>query len=403
MQEAQLVAILVEPRSWHNRLVIEGVAAFCREQTAWRLVLGDEIGGSRVDRFVRSRPAGVIADITSPSVAKAIHRLGVPAIDIAGLYPVPSISRVVCDDSQIMRRAVDHLLDRRLRHIAFVGERGHRLAEQRRRWCEEHVLQSDGRRGSVDATPVFCAAAMLSGVSLLPDRLAGLAAWLRGLPRPVGIVACDDVWGGQVLRACGDHGLRVPDEVAVVGVGDDPVYCQMSDPLLSSVDPAAVSLGWKAAAVLHAVLSRGVNPPAMTLIAPGVVQSRASTDVLAIGDENVVAAVRFLRENACSGITPGSVASRLGLSRRTLERMFQRHVGRSPAAEIARVRLETVRELLATTSLTLAAIASRVGFANVETLHRCFRRQCGETPGAFRSLRGKVPRGDHKVERRRRR
>lgn len=405
MSERTLIALIIELRSWGSRQVIDGVTAYSREHAPWQFVLQEVIDDGAIDKWLlRAKPAGVIAEVTSRAMSKALQRMSVPVVDILGEHPTPQIPQVVCDDREVARQAVDHLFDRGLRHIAFVGERGRQSAEERGKACEEHVLRPGGRaRGSEKAAQVSFVAALFPGASLLPDGLAGLAAWLRGLPKPVGVVACDDMWAAQILRACGDYSLHVPDDIAVIGADDDPVFCQMSDPLLSSIDCNAHAIGYQAAAMLHGMVSRAETPPPVTVVPPGTVRSRGSTDVLAIADQDVVTAVRLLREHACTGLGPDDIAARLGVSRRTLERMFDRHVGHSPANEMNRVRLERARELLAATALPLAAIATRVGIANVETMHRLFKRRFGVTPGGYRRLNSdSSPRSQESAKGRRR-
>lgn len=229
------------------------------------------------------------------------------------------------------------------------------------------------------------AVAMLPGTSLLSSGLAGLAGWLAALPKPVGVVACNDMWAAQVLRACSEHGMRVPDDVAVIGVDDDPVFCHISDPPLTSIDGNAHAIGHAAAAMLDGMISREESPPPITFIEPAAVQTRGSTDVLAISDPGTVAAVRFVRAHACDGLTPAGAASQLGISVRTIERMFTKHLGHSPAVEIGRVRLERARELIAATELPLAEVARRAGFFHAESLHRIFKKQFGVSPGRYRN------------------
>lgn len=392
MPESTLIALLVSPASWSNRQLLEGITAYAQRHARWRFVLQEFTANGAVDKWVvRAKPAGVIAEITSARMARSLQRLAVSIVDVLEEHPAPHIPQIVCDDRKIVQQAIDYLRDKGLRHLAFVGDRGRHFARQRRRWFHDHVLLRCRQEGvSERDARAMSAVAMLPSKALLPDGLTALAEWLGRLPKPVGVVACNDEWGGQILRACAEHDLHVPDDVAVIGVNDDPIFCQMSDPPLSSIDCHARTIGYEAAALLHGMISRGVSPPPITFIDPGPVQERGSSDVLAFPDKGAVAAVRFIRDRACAGFSPARVARKLGISRRTLERMFTRHVGHSPAMEISRVRLERVRELLACTDLPLADIARRVGIRHVETLHRVFKRHFGLAPGGYRAAN--VPR-----------
>lgn len=390
-----LIALLISPASSGNRQLLQGITAYARQHARWRFVLQEMTADGRVDGWLlRAQPAGAIAEITSRGMARTLRRLGVPVVDVQQEHPVPHVPQIICDDRMIVRRGVDHLLDKGLRHLAFVGDRDRRFAMQRRLWFSEIApLRLRQKRGASRRARVTASVAMLPAAALLPGGLAALAEWLAALPRPVGVVACNDEWGAQVLRACSEYGLHVPDDVAVVGVGNDPIHCQMSDPPLSSIDCHAPAIGFEAAAILDRMIGGGAYPPPITFIDPGTVQDRSSTDVLAISDQQAVTAVRFLRTHACAGITPAKAAAKLGISRRTLERLFARHVGHSPAAEIGRARLERVRELLAETDLSLGVIARRVGIGHVETLHRVFKKRFGTTPGGYRRTTPGSPTG----------
>ena len=219
-------------------------------------------------------------------------------------------------------------------------------------------------------------------------RHAGeLAAWLGRLPKPVGLMACNDMRALQVLSVCGEHKILVPDEVAVIGVDNDFVQCELCDPPLSSVDNNAYEVGYEAAALLHRMLERRGSVPRMTMIRPTGVVARRSTDVLAIADPQLVEIVRYVREQACEGLTAEKLVRHAALSRSTLERWFTKQLGRSVNEEIHRVRLSHVKDLLVTTDLSLGEIAERCGFAYAETMQRLFKSVAGETPGQYRAHR----------------
>lgn len=192
--------------------------------------------------------------------------------------------------------------------------------------------------------------------------------------------------------------------MAVVGIDDDPVICQLCTPTLSSIGVNARTIGYRAAAMLHGMITRGDSPPLETFVEPGPVLARASTDTLAIPDKEVAAAIRYLRAHACEHLTIKQVATKLGVSRRTLERSFTHHVGHSPAVEITRARLERARELLIATDLPLAAVARRTGFFHAETLHRVFKKHFEATPGEYRRVHQatsqRSPRADQRPLRR---
>lgn len=382
---APLIALLISPGSWRNRQLLDGISAYSRQHAQWRFALQEFTDRGAVDKWLlRAKPAGAIAEITSSGMAKTLRRAGMQVVDVLEEHAVPHVPQIVCDDQKLVRSAIDHLLDRGLRHLAFIGDRERHFARRRRLFFAEYLRlrHHQAQRAVTPATPEHVA--MLPGASLLTTGQAGLADWLASLPKPVGVVACDDMWGAQVLRVCSERGLRVPDDVAVIGVDDDPIFCQISDPPLTSIDGNSHAIGYAAAALLDGMINRQASPPPITFVEPGAIQTRGSTDVLAIPDQKAVAAVRFVRMHACAGLTPTSAAAKLGMSVRTLERLFDRYLGHSPAVEIGRVRLERARDLLTATELPLADIAERAGFAHVESLHRIFKKRFTMSPGGYR-------------------
>jgi LacI family transcriptional regulator len=216
-------------------------------------------------------------------------------------------------------------------------------------------------------------------------ELAAMAAWLRALPKPVGVLACYDVRGQQVLEACHEAGLPVPDDVAVIGVHNDELLCDLCDPPLTSVIPDARRAGYEAAALLERMMEGERVPVATRTIEPLGVAARQSTDVVAVADARVAAAVRFIRERATTGIDVSDVLRAVPMSRTLLERKFKQLLGYSPHEQIQRVRLERAKALLATTELPVAAVAERVGIEHPEYLSVAFRRATGLSPREYRT------------------
>jgi LacI family transcriptional regulator len=212
-----------------------------------------------------------------------------------------------------------------------------------------------------------------------------LRRWLQALAKPVGIFAGHDVWALQVVEACRFAGLRVPEDIAVVGVDNDDLLCELARPSLSSVIVPAERVGYEAAALLDRLLAGQQPPRQPVFIPPPGVVSRQSSDVLAIEDPVVAQAVRFLRDSAHLPLRVADVLRAVPVSRRALERRFQAVFERGLAAEIRRLRIDKARQLLAESDLPMNRIAERSGFSSQYQLSRAFRREVGTTPTAYRS------------------
>jgi LacI family transcriptional regulator len=372
------VAVLVEASNAYGRGLLEGIHRHLRENEPWTILLPEHGRGMPpLEMLARWRGDGIIARIETPAIAAAIKRLrrGRPlaVVDVSAGRLLAGVPYVETDDAAIARLASEHFIERDFRHLAFLGD-------ERFRW-------SDNRRDA------FVAAARGRSVAVYEprgrDRDGGaedeaIEAWLAVLPKPVGLFACYDVRGRQAIEACRRAGLAVPDDVAVLGVDDDAVLCGLTSPPLSSVIPDAISAGRRAAELLGALLRGEQLDRDEWLLPPVGIATRQSTDVLAIDDELVVAAVRHIREHACAGIKVAEVVRALGVSRRVLESRFLRRVGHTPHEEIARVQFRRVEQLLAETDLPLATIAARAGFRYPEYMTVAFTRRHGMSPSQWR-------------------
>jgi LacI family transcriptional regulator len=221
---------------------------------------------------------------------------------------------------------------------------------------------------------------------------AGIARWIETLPRPAGVLAAWDGCAVQILQVCRRIGVVVPDALAVLGVDNDELLCDLADPPLSSVATGFQEIGYRAAELLDRMMAGAEVPPGPQPIRPLGVVTRQSTDMLAIDDRNVSEALRFIRERACHAIRVEDVLARVPLTRRVLESRFKRLVGRTPHAEIVHARLRHVEELLIETDLPLKSIASRTGFPHVQYLISSFKRNLGLTPGEYRLQNQPAPR-----------
>ncbi len=371
------VALLIESSNAYARGLLQGVVHYVREHQPWILHLKEQGRGDDPPAWLEKwRGDGIIARIETPVIARAIARTGLPTIDVSAARLLPRLPWVETDDARIAALAADHLHERGFRHYAFCGDARFNWS----RWREEAFCHEVRRLG-------FVCHAYTAGVS--PEDSAAqiddIAHWLAKLPRPVGVMACYDTRGRQVLEACRRRAIAVPQEVAVVGVDNDELLCELSIPPLTSVIPNPQRTGYEAAALLDKWMRGTKAAGSAHRIPPLGVAARQSTDVLAIDDPAVAHAVHFIRDNACLGINVSDVLATVPLSRRSLEQRFRRLLGRTPREEIQQVRLDRVRQLLTGTDLPLYKIAERTGFEHVEYLSVMFKRVTRMTPSRYRN------------------
>lgn len=373
------VALLVETSNAYGRELLHGVRAWGREQHAWSMRLSEHGRGAGVPPWLEGwRGDGIVARVDDGRIAAALRRTGVPVVDVSAALATPVFPRVVTDSEAATRLAAEHLQARGFRHFGYCGDARFRWSAQRGTFFGRQVRSLGGTISHFEQS------ASGAGQAGGEAEFTAMVAWLRALPKPAGVLACYDVRGQQVLEACHEAGLAVPDEVAVIGVHNDELLCDLCDPPLSSVIPDARRAGYEAAALLDRLMSGAKVPVATRLIEPVGVAERQSTDVVAVADPRVSSAVRFIRERAVTGIDVSDVLRAVPMSRTLLERKFKQLLGHTPHEHIQRVRLERAKALLATTKLPVAAVAERVGIEHAEYLSVAFRRATGMSPREYR-------------------
>ena len=375
------VALLVETSNSYARELLHGVRAWVSENGPWSIRLTEQGRGAAVPTWLKGWDGdGVIARVESAQIARELRATGLPVIDVSAALPRLVFPRVATEVEGAAKLAATHLLERGLKSFAYCGYR-------RAHWSR--------RRGAA-----FVAATRAAGVRCVrfapvpgpvDEEIDAIARWLRTLRRPVGVLASLDSRGQQVLAACRLAGLAVPDEVAVIGVHNDELLCELCDPPLSSVRPNALRAGYEAAALLARAMAGKRVAVALHEVAPLGVAARQSTDLAAVGDAKIAGAVRFMRQQAAGGANVGDVLRAVPMARTALERRFKAALGTTPHAHLRKLRIERVKELLVSTSLPVGEIAAATGFEYPEYLSAMFRRECGVSPRDFRSMhRGKA-------------
>jgi LacI family transcriptional regulator len=377
------VALLLETSNAYARGLLDGIIAYQREHELWSIYLGEHQRGARPPRWFSSwKGDGIIARIETAAIAAAVRRLKLPTVDVSAARRVPHIPWVETDDREIARAAAGHLLDRGFQNLAYCGEPGFNWSQ----WRQQHFVEFAREAGCqcfVFENKSRSAATSQPSDASTNDRRR-LSQWIRRLPKPVGVMACYDFKGQQLLDVCRELDVAVPEQVAVIGVDNDARLCNLCEPPLSSVIPDTFRAGYEAAQLLDRLMT-GEHPPAEPLLFPPLgVAERRSSDAYAVDDPEVVAALRFIREHACEGITVASVVRAVPLSRRMLEHRFRKLVRRSPHDEITRIRMDRVCRLLRETDLPLATIATRAGYAHADYLSAAFKKYMGATPRAYR-------------------
>lgn len=378
------VALLIETARGYGRGLLRGIVRYARLHGPWAFYITPGDFSQVVPKLRQWGGTGIIARIETPEIGKALlaTRLPLIALDLseaqlAAGSRLHGVSELASNSHQAAQLAAEHLLERGFWNYAFVGIAGRVWSDRRQRgFCE--------RIGAAGFTPHLYPAPKRKRDLEWAQEQSLMADWLRGLPKPIGVMACNDDRGRQVLEACRAAGVQVPEEAAVVGVDNDELLCELADPPLSSVALNAERAGHEAAALLDGLMSGQVPKPQRILAEALEVVTRRSSEVMAMDDREVAQALRYIHENAGRPMRVDQIVHSLAVSRRALEIRFQRAVGRSIHDEIQRAHLERAKRLLRESDLPLPGVAEASGFATPSYLAQVFRQQTGLTPARYR-------------------
>lgn len=377
------VALLIETSGAYGRGLLRGIADYNRQHGRWSAYFRPHGLGAPPPQWLSTWEGnGILVRVDSHSVAEAVMRTGLPAVNLRSTALQVPFPFVTVDNVEVGQIGAQHLIERGLRHFAFVNK-------------PEGVNPELDERATAFRKAVKRAGGTFASFIVAPERLGWeqeqerLTEWVRSLPKPVGIMACNDRHGVYVIDACRRCNAAVPDEVAVLGADNDDALCDLGIPPLSSIDVNAEGVGYEAARILDAMMRGEKIRQKIIKVAPRGIVTRRSTDVIASEDEEVNSAVRFIRENACGGLQVNDVLEHIGMSRASLQARMKQITGRTIHQEIQRVRLNRCKELLAMSNVSIKQVARQSGFSSVQYMTRVFRSATGETPAKYRSSRAK--------------
>ena len=390
MKQTRQIAVAIERTSEYGRRFLQGVADFFDDKPDCQLAL---LNPSQVTDRTLAEYDGWICRITNKRILSKLHCAGKPVVDAICLSPFNDFSTVRTDHTAIGTLAAEHFLAHGFSSFGFCGYR-HVTFSDLRRNAFVRVLEDRGYRPSIYRPP-YRADTPRSTPTQQRELTEGplgeigdvdcLTTWLRRLPKPVAIFCCDDFRASAVARLCNRDGISIPDEVAILGVDNDPVYCMFGSPRISSIDPNAEAIGFAAAEMMHGRLSthRPRKPLTRTIPPKGIVV-RASTDAYPNAPAWVADALAYIGNEIGAGISASDVFRRAGYSRTLVERAFRQVLGMTVQEKIAEMRIDAAKRLLVSTVLPIKDIAARTGFRSVSYFTRAFGAASGQSPAAYR-------------------
>lgn len=382
MMDVPRVILMVESSSGFGRSFLRGVAKYSRIHGPW-LLYSEPGGPEKLLPNLKSWNAnGAIIRDSRKIDSEKIISIGLPTIVAVHIkeqyFHLPTI---VTDSVSMSNMAAEHLLGRGFRKFAYCGVYDMWWSKGREKAFGEKIAEA-GFETSIYKQPKSRV------LRTWQKEQIRIAEWLKSLPKPVGVMAACDNRAKHIIESCKLANLHVPEEVAVIGVDNDELLCELSHPAISSVAYNAERAGYEAAELLDKLMNGEKMAKQRIVIRPTHIVTRQSTDILAIEDPEVVRAVRFIRQHAKEPIQVSDVIRVAAISRRGLYQRFQKALGRSINQEIRQVQVEIITRMLVETNLPVSRIAMDLGFTSIDHIARYFRKEKGISPLEYREKHG---------------
>lgn len=366
-----------------DRQVIEGIGEYLQvAQCDWDIFI-DEDFRSPLDTLQNWHGDGMIADMDNPALEQAATQLDIPVVGIGGSYRnpdhYPDMPYVATDNHKLLALAFDHLRSKGLQEFAFYSLPSNPAA----RWADERE-QAFREMVSKDGFRVRVFQGEPTTANSWEHSKERLEQWLKDLPKPVGIIAVTDSRARHLLQSCDHMNIRVPDEVAIIGIDNEDMARFLNRVSLSSVEQGCKRMGYEAARMLHRLLTDKPVPKEPRVIEPTGVFGRQSTDYRALSDPYVIQAMHFIRHNACQGIKVGQVVDYVGISRTNLEARFSSELGCSMHEQLHMTKFNRARSLIHSTDLSFEEVARSCGYPSVQYMYTVFRKNLQTTPREYR-------------------
>ena len=379
------IALCMELSDFYEHGIARGLVRFAKAKPDWRLY-GYGWMFRPLSGLKDWKGEGIIARVESPESADLLSSLGLPVVDVAGAYSRPNFHSVTNDDFLTGYKAGLHLIDCGFSRFAFLGVKA-TLWSERRYQGFERALAERGAEAEASGMPVF-ERSLPWWENRAADSPVELAEFLRRLESPTALFACNDTTALRATELAGRLGIAVPESLAILGVDNEDILCELASPSLSSVMLDCESIGYRAASELDAILSgrEASSRDRRTIeVPPKEIAERESTRIFACEDELVSKAVTMIRARAHERIGVSDLLGSLPASRRSLETRFRAAMGRSIHEEIVRAKLARAKRLLRDTDETVERVAEGSGFGSVQRFYEIFKKAEGLSPSVWRT------------------
>lgn len=373
----KIVLLLETSRAFGRQLII-GIARYSRLNGPWSFYKEPIDLKSSIPYLTNWKPDGII--MRDSLISEELLKLKIPTILAIHTSKYPKDLPIIkTDSSAIAKMASEHLLNKGLKNFAYCGFNDYDWSNERGYYFN-CFLNEAGCKVHNYVQPK--SASQLNW----KKEQQQVTKWIKNLPKPIGVFACNDDRGQHILEVCKLLKFKVPEDIAVIGVDNDPLICDIGDPPLTSIALNVESAGYRAAELLDELLSGKKMEGQQISVTPTHIVQRQSTDIFSVDNSDVALAIRFIKENAKNKILVKDVVQATRVSRQRLEKLFKETIHRSIYDEIRKIRVEWIAELLIETDLTISQITSVYNFTDVEHISRYFRKEKGIGLREFRKM-----------------
>jgi LacI family transcriptional regulator len=388
------VAFVVPGLGSNARALLKGVSRYSRIHTSWHLRISTDKLERVLPKLRQIGVDGAFVAFTSGKEVQEVVETGLPTIALQ-CRNIPKVVPYVTGNSYAGgRMAAEHLLERGFKNFAYYSLNSLFWSRQRMEsFCSR--ISEAGYTTSVYKLNLYRKPSQQGTVGYTHDwqgrtwmkEQDDLIRWVKSLPKPVGLMACDDGVAYDIIEAADEAGIHIPEEMAVIGLYNDEAICSVANPTLSSIAVDLEQAGYNAAELLEELMSGRKKMEGQVIrVEPTHVVARQSTDTLAINDRDVANALYYIRQHFNSPIQVGDVVEATGASRRSLEIRFREFVKRSIMEEIMRVRIEHICVMLIESEMSMERISETSAFESTSHMIQVFKQNKGMTPLAFRKL-----------------
>lgn len=376
MARVPRVAVFVETSRAFGRNFIKGITKYSRIHGPWIFYTEPRNLNISTKNLKNIEVDGII--MRNSPLADNLLKKGIPLVAVLHYSSEKKgIPIVKTDGKKIATAAIEHFLGLGYSNFGFCGFVEFEWSNERLHYFREISQQ------------IGCEVHHYSGIvsneySDWKNEQKKIVSWLKGLPKPIGIIACNDDRGHHVLQACKLAELRVPEDVAVLGVDNDELICEMSDPPLSSIALNTESAGFETAEMLDRLMHKKRIHQLDIQVQPTHIVARQSTDIFAVNDQEVIKSLKFIYANLSRKINVNDIVKITTLSRRSLECRFKKYLGRTIMEEVRRKRAETLTKYLVETELSISEICRSLDYSDISHISRYFKKEKGIGLRSFR-------------------